>query len=171
MTTSQAPLAIHDIIEPSPIAWFPPSIGWWLLLVIIILFVTIMALRHRRNKQRRAPMLEALSTLKVIEQLELSPQELLTQLNMLLKRVAKTYFTNSYDPQLHGHAWLLWLEQSVQLSAGSFTEGDAKVLGESAYSPKPQYDREKVIQITRQFIEKSYTSAQRQTARKNHAGI
>lgn len=93
---------------PTPIAWWPPAIGWWLLLATVIGLITLgifVWLRHRRTQRHRR------QALKVLEQLIEQGENTPAALNRLLKTIAMYEFSAPQVAALSGSQWLEFLSR------------------------------------------------------------
>lgn len=119
------PLAgLQPLIEPTPVAWWPPAPGWWLLALLLpLLGWGLWRLRHRlpRLKTRTAePTQAVLDPQRKAALLELAAFEKpyggapaaawLQQLNGLLKRLCRAHYPQSNSHVLSGRAWLAFLD-------------------------------------------------------------
>ena len=101
---------LKDIHLPPEIGLWPPAYGWWILaaLVLGMLVASCMWLgqRHRARLAKR----QALVELSAIKENEKNwPQ----QLNLLLKRLAITYFPQATIATLHGKVWAEFLAEQL----------------------------------------------------------
>lgn len=114
------PLAdLNDIILPTEFETALPALGWWLLagfMIVLLLLALFIAWRYWRLNQPRR---EAMAQLK---QAELS----FAELNLLLKRLALSYYPRQQVASLSGEAWLAFLDSKVKVPSGSFLELSAQ---------------------------------------------
>jgi Domain of unknown function (DUF4381) len=109
---------LHDIHLPPPISWWPLALGWWVLAVVVLMLVFAAGwlYRRRRNAKRldawRREALNEIVTLRKQITL-LSTQQVLSQLSMLIRRVAITRFPRRDVAALHGDRWLAFLDSSL----------------------------------------------------------
>ncbi|MFK7974545.1 MAG: DUF4381 domain-containing protein [Halioglobus sp.] len=113
----QDPLAaLNPLREPPPIGWWPLAPGWWVLLAIAVLAIVAVAWWWWRKRQQSAYRRRALAQL---EQLHAQHQatgdntHFLTNLNALLKRVALLAYPQKNLANIHGAAWITFLNQSA----------------------------------------------------------
>ena len=93
---------------PTPIAWWPPAIGWWLLIAAIVGLIALGVffwLRHRRTQRYRR------QALKVLEQLIEQRENNAATLNRLLKTIAMYEFSSPQVAALSGSQWLDFLSR------------------------------------------------------------
>lgn len=119
------PLAgLQPLIEPAPIAWWPPAPGWWLLALLLpLLGWALWHLRQRlprltRRKvqtseavldpQRQAALIELASFVKPYDGAPAAAW--LQQLNALLKRLCRAHYPQSNSHVLSGRSWLAFLD-------------------------------------------------------------
>jgi len=116
---------LRDIHMPESISWWPPAPGWWMLLGIMLLAVAGFWLL-RRFRQRNAWRREALAQLTVLHnQLrseECQPQQVVSELSVLLRRVAVSLFPREESASLSGEEWLAFLERQCRQGTSFQTE-------------------------------------------------
>ena len=87
---------LRDIVEPAPVPWWPPAVGWWILLVVVAAFAVWLASRAWRrrhaNAYRRAALKELRSATNPVEIAE------------ILKRTALCAFPRTAVASLSGEA-------------------------------------------------------------------
>lgn len=155
MTTS--PLAgvdLHDILAAPPAAFWPPAPGWWLLALLLLSLLIAGAwqgLRSVRLRRRRARILSELDDLATY-----SPDQVATQVSMLLRRVALMRFTRHEVAPLSGNAWLAFLDRTG--GDGAFTQGAGNVLATAPYVSARDVsgvDNAALIALARAWIRKN----------------
>lgn len=100
-----APLdKLHDFYQPSPPAWTPQTIGWYVVFVLfslLIVWLIFHTVRHwMRNRYRREALRELAAT---------SPD----QFSTLLKRTALAAWPRERVASLNGEAWLTFLSDTA----------------------------------------------------------
>ena len=94
---------LHDIVEPSPVAWWPLAPGWYGLITLTALALGYLLLqawsRWRANAYRR----EALR--------ELEGADSVAAVSELLRRTALASTPRSTLAALTGSEWPLWLSE------------------------------------------------------------
>ena len=133
---------LEPLIDPAPIAFWPPAPGWWLLLLVIVLLIAVACWLYRRQ-QKRPKTLEQTSqdplrqaALKELAQLQ-KPYHgqpagpWLQQLNALLKRLCREHYPESGSHLLSSRAWLAFLD--TRCPAAGLTRW--MVLVDGAYKP------------------------------------
>ncbi len=108
---------LHDIVEPSAVPWWPLAPGWYAVGAIALLAVLWLGLRwikhYRANRYRR----EALAELDQIHQRARVPEDrrmALSELAVLIKRVALVAYPRTEVASLSGDAWRHFLNLSGQ---------------------------------------------------------
>jgi len=121
---------LQDIILPQAVSWWPLATGFWLLLALLLVWVLAIAIcfsiRYQKNAYRR----EALKYLGRIELQLVSPagrSTALSEMAILLKRVALSVYDRSEVAQLSSDDWLQFLDKTGRTHA--FTGSAAAVLG------------------------------------------
>ncbi|MCX7115669.1 MAG: DUF4381 domain-containing protein [Gammaproteobacteria bacterium] len=110
------PLAsLKDIHLPSPIKAWPPAPGWMVLACVLLTCLLYIAYRVRRYHRETRPKREALRLLERYHQDYVNDGQLAetcTLINALLKRVALLYYPREQVAELHGQAWIEFLNQT-----------------------------------------------------------
>lgn len=91
-------LPIHDIVESPLTSVWPLAWGWWLLIALTVALLTSaiwMLLRHHRRQAAKR------SGLRYLQQ----PQQSLSTVNQLAKRLALAYFPTQQVAPLQGAGW------------------------------------------------------------------
>ena len=109
--------SLKDIHLPPPIHHWPIAPGWVVLYCLFIILIGLSIYYQLRKYHQNRSKREALKLLIHIEQMHLQ-QDSLTDtcnaINNLLKRVALVYYPRSQVADLHGQAWLDFLNQTCQ---------------------------------------------------------
>jgi len=116
---------LRDIHLPEPVSWWPPAPGWWLLLgsVLLAFIVFWFVLFHRRRNAWRRTALDTLKHLrKQYQSGQFSPQPVVSELSVLMRRVAISCFPREQAAQLNGEAWLEFLDRYRRSGAAFKTE-------------------------------------------------
>jgi hypothetical protein len=116
---------LRDIHMPEQVSWWPPAIGWWLLLAIMLLAIFAFRFGHRRRKRNawRRTALDALQQLRGQYQSDsLAPQRIVSELSVLMRRVAISRFPREEAAQLSGEAWLEFLDRNRREGVAFKTE-------------------------------------------------
>jgi hypothetical protein len=98
------------------------------LLLFILLWRTL-----ARAWQRRAFKRQALRELARIRKIN-APALLVSEVSLLLRRVALAVFPATHVAALYGEAWLQFLDHSGRTQ--EFTQGIGRCLGEARYQPQ-----------------------------------
>jgi hypothetical protein len=106
---------LHDFYQPTPPAWTPQTIGWYVSFAIIGLFLLWIIVRTIRkwlaNRYRREALRELVS---------LPPN----QFSTLLKRTALAAWPREKIASLSGEAWLSFLSETARGSSFQNSPGD-----------------------------------------------
>jgi hypothetical protein len=128
---------LHDIIVPSPVPWWPPTIGWYVVGAFLLYILGVLAIRAcvrwRASCYRREALYELDRIVSVLRQPE-QRAEAIAAMAGLLKRAAVTAFPRDRVASLSGRAWLAFLDQTGQTKA--FTTGAGPWLEKVAYDPR-----------------------------------
>jgi hypothetical protein len=144
-------LPLKDIHLPEAISWFPPAIGWWLLIILMPLLIYLSITLYQRLTRKTA-----LKTAKqLLTQLINSPldnNQKLSELSVLLRRVAISIMPAQQVASLTGDAWLAFLDSA--LKDAPFSTGAGRCLLDAPYRKLPPSDAElsALIQLCFQWL-------------------
>ncbi|WP_432453483.1 MULTISPECIES: DUF4381 domain-containing protein [unclassified Agarivorans] len=112
--------ALKDIILPSQLETGLPAVGWWLvagLSLVVLALLLFISWRYWTLTSTRRTALRELKSYPSID---------LVQLNILMKRVALSYFPRHQVASLTGQAWLAFLDSKLTRAPGKFTALEAE---------------------------------------------
>jgi hypothetical protein len=138
---------LRDIHLPPPVSWWPPAPGWWALLALALIAAGLsyaIYLRRRRGRWR-ALALEELARLRGA-----APQLVLSELSVLMRRVAISRFPRREVAALTGEAWLSFLDRS--LGGTEFRSGAGRVLLSGPYVRDMDRDTEALLNLCERWI-------------------
>ena len=136
MPATQLPL--KDIHIPPAISWWPPAIGWWLLAALLIVLGTAGYFLRRRQQRKTALKTARKLLLHLKQDTTLAPQEKLSELSTLIRRVAISTHPRAAIASLTGQQWLQFLDNSVP--GAPFSQGIGQVLADGHYRPQLSTD-------------------------------
>lgn len=135
---------LKDIILPTTYETALPAIGWWLLGVLVILSLSLLLFAAWRFWNLDKPRREALLKLK-------QQPATLAELNLLMKRLALSYYPRQQVASLNGQAWLVFLDSTSRKNQAAFSElQDA--WQQALYSATPSDSAQQCIQLGEQWI-------------------
>ena len=150
---------LRDIHMPEPVSWWPPALGWWILLGLLLLALVCNWL-IRRYRQRNAWRRDALAQLDEIhKQYQLDkylPQQVVSELSVLLRRVAVSRFPREQSASLSGEKWLAFLEQACPEGI-SFQTESGRLLNIAPYASSSNISSNEVnslLELCRSWIKK-----------------
>jgi hypothetical protein len=142
---------LRDIHAPPPVSWWPPAPGWWVLLVVIVIALLVWWRVRRARPWRR----QALRELQQMEQ-EFGTtgdvEACVTQLSVLLRRVALSVRAPVSAAALTGDAWLKYLDELGRTQ--QFSTGIGRVLISAPYARAEAVDVPGLIILTRRWLNK-----------------
>ncbi len=131
-------LPLKDIHTPEMIGWWPPALGWWLLAILIPVAIAFLIWLFKRLTRKTA----IKTAKKFLNELKLDTTadngKKLTELSMLVRRVAISTSPRTKVASLTGHSWLAFLDDSVKGSP--FSEGVGRYLADAPYRQSPPDD-------------------------------
>lgn len=143
-------LPLRDIHLPEAVGWWPPAIGWWLLPIVILTMAALLVWLIRRVR-RMTPAKLALRELDLLQRdAELSADEKLRRLSVLLRRVCLSIYPREDVAGLTGDAWLRWLDQP--LKEPGFSQGPGRILLDGAYRRAPAADTDALLALCRDWV-------------------
>ncbi|MDH3347463.1 MAG: DUF4381 domain-containing protein [Desulfobulbaceae bacterium] len=152
MNPMQDPLAqLRPLHSPDPITWWPPAPGWWLLVLVIGTLIGLIVWQLRRTKLKRAALLE----LKQIRAMQVSGEEKIRSLSLLLKRYVLAIYPGKEVASLTGESWLRFLDQRLGQPSKPFQKGVGQVFGIGLYGPKIECDLDQLCGLVSQWIKKN----------------
>ena len=122
---------LKDIYLPERISQWPVTYGWWLVLAGILLVIAIFFLiRYIKKiiKARREAKVQSFANEMVMIQ-QKNPAEFVQEISVYLKRVAIHKYPKESIKQLHGKAWLEFLDSKIKTT--DFTMGTGQELANS----------------------------------------
>ena len=134
---------LRDIHLPAPISWWPPAPGWWLLamLIVAILIGLFVWVRRRQRDGWRRSALDELARLR--QQYAAQPttaHNIVSELSVLLRRVAISCFPRAEVAMLSGDKWLAFLDRNLDESL--FQSELGRLLAVAPYVPHTTITRQ-----------------------------
>lgn len=117
--------ALHDIVVPPPVPWWPPAPGWYAVAALVFALIGWVAwrvYRHWRANAYRRVALRSLASIRVPLSDSARRGAALTELAALLRRAALHVAPRERVAALSGDAWLAFLDEGV---GGHAFRGDA----------------------------------------------
>lgn len=151
----EGPLSqLRDIHLPEPVGLWPLAPGWWLL-AALLLVTGVIVFRLIRNRVRRdAPRRDALKELeKCYRAFEDDGNEskYISNINVLLKKVAAFYYGKEKVARLSGEAWLAFLDQHA--GTDQFSRGAGTALASGPYRPAAAVDAVALQQACKHWVD------------------
>lgn len=126
-----------NLIEPSPVQFTFGAPGWYVLGALLLLFLIISAwllYKHYNRNKYRSIALEFLRQKEKEFHSQKDYSQLVYESNMIMKRIAMTYFDRSNVASLREDNWKSFLNDTGRKEI--FTNDDMKVLA-SLYAATP----------------------------------
>ncbi len=107
-----------EIVYPQNVSWIPQTLGWKclgvLISVLLVYYLSHKMRKHYQNRYRR----EGIARLKAVREGAKS-QDLIGELNQVLKLVAMAAYPRTEVASLSGQAWTQFLNQQCAVSVFS----------------------------------------------------
>jgi hypothetical protein len=146
------PLAnLRDIHLPHAVSAWPPGPGYYALIAVFIILMLIY-IKYKKKQAYTAPKQEALAELSRIEadyKQNSNAKPTAAAITMLLKQVALVYHPRIDVASLHGHAWLLFLQETSQNI--DFNAIQTSLL-DTPFNPKSREDLNPLLTATQCWI-------------------
>ncbi len=156
----QQALQLRDIhLPPAPPFW-PPAPGWWIVAAVLLALLAWgghAAWRQLRLRRQRRRLMDVLARLESGLGNDGSPEGL-TQISMLLRRLALVRFPRAKVAPLTGKAWLRFLDESG--GQGRFADGPGRVLGTGPYQRALPADLDipGLVALVREWVDRNARS-------------
>jgi len=151
MDNPAANLPLADIHLPDAPGYWPLAPGWWILMGIALLIALVVFILLKRKK-RESYRQQALIEFKRIDFELTQDQDLakfLQNTNLLLKRIALTAHSKSFNASIKGNDWLQWLDQQSPKLNTEFSSdlGQALIIGQYQKAPAIEIETLKILVI------------------------
>ncbi len=133
-------LDLKDIHEPEAIGWWPPAIGWWILAVVIPLLIIFLVWLYKRLTRKTALKTANKILADIKQDATRGNQQKLSELSVLIRRVAITVSPRAKAAGLTGRQWLAFLDRSVK--GLPFSAGIGQLLADAPYRKMPPTEQE-----------------------------
>ena len=146
---------LKDIHIPAPTGGWTPSLNvWWVSVFSLVtaLILTIAIRRYYLRTRTRRYALNELVQMQTRFESHGQRQQLLNELNTLLRRMAMINYDREKVSPLTGKYWLEFLDRSGRTK--DFSQGIGQVLIQ-AYQPSPDdFDEHALIEVVKQWIKR-----------------
>jgi hypothetical protein len=157
MNPTAAPvLDLRDVHAPPFPDFWPPAPGWWVvaaLLAGLLVVVSVTLYRRYRLHRLRRQVLSTLETLRAGYSTE-AAVGFVTEVSMLLRRVALRRFPRRRVAALFGADWCRFLDDTG--GDGGFSHGAGQVLASGPYAARVEVDPESLTALARAWIRKNF---------------
>lgn len=154
--TAPPVLDLRDVHAPPLPDFWPPAPGWWItaaLLAGVLVFISVRLYRRYRLRRLRRQVLTTLDTLAAGYSSEESVG-FVTEVSMLLRRVALRRFPRRRVAALFGADWCRFLDETG--GEGGFSRGAGQVLASGPYASRVDVDPEGLVALARLWIRKNF---------------
>jgi Domain of unknown function (DUF4381) len=157
--TASPVLDLRDVHAPPFPDFWPPAPGWWIaaaLLTGLLVYLSVQIYRRYRLRRLRRQVLASLDTLAAGYSAE-SAVSFVTEVSMLLRRVALRRFPRRRVASLFGADWCRFLDETG--GNGGFSRGAGQVLASGPYAARVEVDPEELATLARLWIRKNFEVA------------
>jgi Domain of unknown function (DUF4381) len=141
--------ALHDIVVPPPVPWWPPAPGWYAIAALIVCiagWAVWRAYRHWRSNAYRRAALRRLASIRVELANPSRRAATLTDLAALLRRAALHIAPRERVAAASGDPWLAFLDAGI--GGDTFRSSTGRLLLSAPYQsadaiaqiPRPDLD-------------------------------
>lgn len=134
---------------PNAVSIFPLAIGWYLLLALIIIGIIItisyFVLRQKKLKKQVYQLLAEIQNHATPD----NHNQVIAQVSILLKRVARLKFPKHKPENLFGEDWLIFLDKTG--ATKDFTKGSGRVLL-NIYKNNSMINTNELFALTRKWL-------------------
>lgn len=148
-------LDLRDIHPPPLPEFWPPAPGWWiagLAVIFLVILVSVQGYRRYRRYQQRQQILAKLNGLKASYSHD-HASEFVTDVSMLLRRVALAHYPRHRVAALFGMAWCRFLDETG--GDGEFCSGAGQVLATGPYATEVLVDAEGLVALASRWVRKN----------------
>ncbi|MFT5503262.1 MAG: hypothetical protein ACI8XC_000972 [Gammaproteobacteria bacterium] len=147
-------LPLRSIHDPSAVVWWPPAPGWWILAFFLILagILIYLLVRFYRHRRLRRECQALFSDIRKGLREGQSPQEVVGQLTILLRRILMSYKGRQNIANLTDQSWIDELNRLTRQNY--FDSHSLRVFGQYRYQRKFEPDIERVLTQCDQWIKK-----------------
>lgn len=125
-------LPLQDIHLAEHAGYWPLAPGWWILILCIPLAIW-MIVRFRQRVSIKKRQVQIAAMIAPLEQKLITEpsNEVIAELNTLLRQIAVNYYPRSDLASLTGDKWLTFLDTTGETNG--FSQGAGKILGSAPY--------------------------------------
>ena len=128
---------LRDIHLPALISWWPPTPGWWILAALMLAIAIGLFVGYRRRQRdnwRRSALAELARLRQQHAAKPSAAHHIVSELSVLLRRVAISCFPRAEVAMLSGENWLAFLDRSMSKGA-TFQSESGRLLAVAPYLP------------------------------------
>ena len=149
----QDPLAqLRDIHLPETGGWWPPAPGWWILAVVVLVLAAVAFWLLRRRRQQNLWKRQAREELVQLAANPRQCNEWFSELNQLLKRVARQAYPDRHPETLTGQGWAEFLLETCP-SERITSRPVAEALVQASWRPNTNLDQGQALDFARFWLE------------------
>lgn len=143
---------LRDIHLPQTGGFWPPAPGWWILAFVLLAGVTALIWLVRRRHRRNLWLKLAKAELANLERTAAKEPQWFTQLNTLLKRVARERYPSEHPEAQSGDQWAAYLLRRAP-EGQTAQQPVVEALVNSAWQPTPTAEPAQALDFARTWLE------------------
>ncbi|GAB2690328.1 DUF4381 domain-containing protein [Aliiglaciecola aliphaticivorans] len=140
---------LADIQLPQEVSIWPLAWGWWISAIFVLIAVMAIVYATRRYMLNRQAKKAALAELSAID---LKQKKAISQINIVLKRAALSYFPADYIAPLHGPQWSAFLISQLSPKQQQRLESQLQGLVNSLYQDAPSISAEQAFSTAKVWL-------------------
>lgn len=143
---------LRDIHLPQAGGFWPPAPGWWILALVLLVAVALLIWLARRRYRRNHWLRLAKAELANLQLTAAKETQWFTQLNALLKRVARERYPNEHPEAQSGEQWAACLLRHLPKDRIAH-QPVVNALVYSAWQPTPMAEPAQALDFARTWLE------------------
>lgn len=143
---------LRDIHLPQTGGFWPPAPGWWFLAFVLLACIAALIWLARRRHHRHLWLRQAKAELADLERTATKQPQWFTQLNALLKRVARERYPDEHPEAYSGDQWAACLRRHLP-DGQNAQQSIVDALVNSAWQPTPTADPAQALDFARTWLE------------------
>ncbi|HLT14212.1 MAG TPA: DUF4381 domain-containing protein [Marinobacter sp.] len=149
----QDPLAqLRDIHLPATGGWWPPAPGWWIVAALVLTALAVLIWYWHRHRRRNQWKRQAKSELSGLAQQARREPGWYSEINSLLKRVARQTHPDRHPEAMTGTQWVGFLLETLPEDRIA-SRPAAEALVAAVWQPKPELEPREALAFATRWLE------------------